>query len=182
MQAQQQVPRNHLGQIFATTRGRSSTPSQGRRGGTRTTYLAIVPRHIRICQHLREHGAVARRAVHRRAIAGEPESLAEEDEVGGSLFGRREREELADLKGGVAERARVIRKDFVCEQPFDLCYCGLQEIFIGRARWEGVGVLRIILRGCENRVGIACSRERPNAKGGTRRTWGIFFGSVSPGG
>jgi hypothetical protein len=62
------------------------------------------------------------------------------------------------LKGGVAEPARVIRKDFACDQPLDLCYCGLQEIFIGGALWEGLGVLRIIL--CEIRVGEASKQAR----------------------
>jgi hypothetical protein len=78
-------------------------------------HLAVVPRHVRICQYLREDGAQRRRAVRRGAIAGEPELLADEDQVRGGLLGRREREELADLEGGTAESARVLREDVVFE-------------------------------------------------------------------
>ena len=46
--------------------------------------------------------------------------FAEEDKVGGGLLGRGEREELADLERGAAERARVLREDVVFEQPFCL--------------------------------------------------------------
>jgi len=112
----------------------------------RATHLAIVPCHVRICQHLREHGAHRPRAERRSAIPGEAEPFAEEHEVGGGLLGRGEREELADLKRGAAERARVLREDVVFEQPFCLRYCGLQERIIGRARRERVGVLGIVLR------------------------------------
>lgn len=72
--------------------------------------------------------------------------FAEEDKVGGGLLGRGEREELADLKRGDAERARVVREDVVFEQPLCLCYCGLQERFVRATGWERVGVLGIVLR------------------------------------
>jgi hypothetical protein len=90
-----------------------------------TTYLSIIPHHIRICQHLREHGTERRRTIHRGTIPGNLEQLAEEEDIRRSLFGRGEREELADLEGGVAERARVLREDRVLRQPFGLRYCGL---------------------------------------------------------
>jgi len=155
-------------------RGRSSTLAKAR-ARARETHLAIVPSHIRIGQHLREHGAHRQRAVRRSAIPGEAEALAQEDEVGGGLLGRGEREELADLERGAAERARVLREDVVFEQPFCLRYCGLQERSIGRARGERVRVLGVVLRAriSENK------RRRENI---TRRAWGIFCGSVSSGG
>lgn len=75
------------------------------------THPTIVPHHVRVCQHLREHGSVRRRTVRRVARAGELELLAGEDKEGRALLGRGEREELCDLEGGGAERARVVRKD-----------------------------------------------------------------------
>lgn len=71
-------------------RGRSSTPQRARALTRRETYLAIVPCHVRIRRHLREHGAQRRRAVRRGAIPGEAKPFAEEDKVGGGLLGRGE--------------------------------------------------------------------------------------------
>lgn len=80
------------------------------------------------------------------------------------------------MEGGVAERARVLRKGVVREQPLGLRYCGLQECFIGGARWEGVGVLGIIL--CENRrrCGMLFRRETECEKegGGARDAPGVY--------
>jgi len=118
--------------------GRSSTLQKKVRA--RVTHLAIVSCHVHICQHLHEHGAKRPRAECHGAIPGEAELFAEEDEVGGSLLGRSEREEVADLKRGTAEHACVLREDVVFEQPFCLCYCSLQERFVRATRWERVGV------------------------------------------
>jgi hypothetical protein len=85
------------------------------------THPTIVPRHVRVCQYLREHGAQGRRTVGRVASAGDFKSLADGNEERGTLLGRGERKELGDLEGGDAERARVIRKDgAVVGQPLDL--------------------------------------------------------------
>ena len=106
------------------------------------THLAIISCHVCICQYLHEHGAKHPHTKRRGAIPREAEPFAEEDEVGGSLLGCGEREELANLKCGTTEHAHVLRKDvvFVFEQPFCLCYCGLQERFVRATRWERVGV------------------------------------------
>jgi hypothetical protein len=126
----QQSPRSNIGNNTVGVGGkeaRSITSSEEQKAvlEQNATHLAIVPHQVRISQHLREHGAIGGRTVHRRAIAGEPEPLADEDEVRGRLLRRGEREEFADLKGGIAERARVLREDGVFEQPFGLRYCGL---------------------------------------------------------
>jgi len=78
---------------------------------TKDAYPTIVPHHVRVCQHLREHGSVRRRTVRRVANAGELELLAGEDKEGRALLGRGEGEELCDLKDSGAEGARVVRED-----------------------------------------------------------------------
>ena len=74
------------------------------------------------------------------------------------------------MKGGVAQRARILREDVVFDQRFDLCNCGLQERFIGGARWEGVRVLGIILQRIASERRGMFRTERQELKEDTQHT------------
>ena len=109
------------------------------------THLTIIPRNVRISHYLRKHRAQRRSAECAVATTGELELLTKGDEEVRGLLRRRERQGLGDLKGSNTERATAVRDDGVRNQPFKLILSVFQERLVRDTRWEGVGILSIIL-------------------------------------
>jgi hypothetical protein len=107
---------------------------------------AVVPRHVRICEHLGDHRPQRRRTECFVARCRELEQLAKENHKRRELLRCSEREELGDFEGAGATRARVIRKGGIVKEPCGLLYRVSQENFVRDAWRKRVRILRVILR------------------------------------
>jgi hypothetical protein len=129
------------------TEGRGESQCLGQTSCVRRgAYLAIIARNVCICEHLREHRTVCRRAIRRIATGRELELLTKEHGECGALLGYSEREELGNPKSRDAGRARIVGKCGVDEKLLDLSYCALKDHRPRGGWWEGMGILCIILR------------------------------------